>query len=131
METTILNIGNHYGDLQIFKDDSGKTSWAISGSEHDEEHIPEYLYDAIIKYYQEYEAETEEYVKMLRLKGFEIVTHCPGFILSKKGDVLIQIWTTRNTYEVFINGELAIQNAGTPISEQKISELIEQMEMFN
>lgn len=73
----------------------------------------------------------ETYTELFSKSSYEEMARTPEGIEYQKGNVLIRIWAKRNTYEVFINGELAIQNAGTPISEQKISELIEQMEMFN
>jgi len=54
MEETkrIGGIGNYYGCLEVSRKD-GKYFWSIEDWDgHDWEEIPEYLYNALIKYYE-------------------------------------------------------------------------------
>ena len=52
-EIYIGNIGNYYGGLAI-KKENDKYYWTITGYEGDEyEEIPQYLFDALIKFKNE------------------------------------------------------------------------------
>lgn len=74
----IGEICNYYGGLEV-KEEGGRFYWAIENHDgHDWEQIPQYLYDALVKYESErLIPEPEKYLSLAKLK--EIISSKPNY----------------------------------------------------